>query len=517
MPRNVCLGVVNSGSYDSFYLNDTAKCFTECTLKDDSCNLKNLQRYWLDYETHLVENSLTEIVNMSFVKTLVQNFSTDTSDDLYFSLTPSQIPRQVRENENKPPDRVRLPRSFFESLRGKRSSVRLAITVLDIGLGNLFKGSRISLEDGSSVLNNHLVGLSVGRMPVTGLAEPLEITFSHQRYPPNMTLSCVFWDATKGDWASKGCSTEHRARRTVCHCDHLTFFTLLLRPILDKATVQVITYISQAGCGASMFFLAFTIVLYTVLRFFRQKLKSEDTPKIHMALSVSLFLLNLVFLISLGNGSQGSDAACWARGAIFHYFLLCTFTWMGLEAFHTYLLAIKVFNTYFGHYFLKLSLVGWGLPALMVIGTGSTNSYGRYTIQDEENRTTLELCWFREKTALYVTVHGYFLIIFLFSATILALVAWKIFTLSSIAAGKEQGTNWKGVLTVLGLSSLMGWTWGLAILTPLGLPTVYIFALLNSLQGVFIFTWVTVLYFPRQSASSSGAAPADQTHSVSPG
>lgn len=95
-------------------------------------------------------------------------------------------------------------------------------------------------------------------------------------------------------------------------------------------------------------------------------------------------------------------------------------------------------------------------------------------------------CWFHEKTAdsaLYVTVHGYFLITYLFSAVVLGLVAWKIFTLSSAMAGKERRQKWKGVLTLLGLSSLVGMTWGLAILTPLGLSTIYIFAVLNSLQG----------------------------------
>lgn len=66
---------------------------------------------------------------------------------------------------------------------------------------------------------------------------------------------------------------------------------------------------------------------------------------------------------------------------------------------------------------------------------------------------------------------------------VLALVAWKIFTLPSVTAGKGQGPTWKSVLTVLGLSSLVGMTWGLAVLTPLGLSTVYIFTLLNSLQG----------------------------------
>ncbi|XP_046290335.1 adhesion G protein-coupled receptor G3 isoform X5 [Marmota monax] len=401
--------------------------------------------------------------------------------------------------EDKPPDRVRLPRSFFASLPGSRSAVRLAISVLDIGAGDLFKGPQLRLEDGSSVLNNHMVGLSVGRTPVTRLPEPLEITFSHQRQPPNATLTCVFWDVNKGpagDWDSKGCSTELGAEGTVCHCDHLTFFALLLRPVLDRATAQVLTHISQAGCGVSMIFLAFTIVLYLTLRacelgleyqeechqdgawqlrrgghlslmpppgsptlpflrFSLQRFKSEDAPKIHVALSSSLFLLNLAFLVSVGSGSAGSRAACWIRGAIFHYFLLCTFTWMGLEAFHLYLLVIKVFNTYFGHYYLKLSLVGWGLPALMVIGTGSANSYGLYTIRDQENRTSLELCWFQKEPALYATVHGYFLITFLFGAVVLALVAWKIFTLSSVTAGKEQGQSWKAVLTILGLSSLV--------------------------------------------------------------
>ncbi|XP_068849388.1 adhesion G protein-coupled receptor G3 [Capricornis sumatraensis] len=426
----------------------------------------------------------------------------------------------MTKDEHQHPDRVRLPKSLFESMKSGRPMVRLGIVVLDIGPGNVFKGSLFSREDGSSVLNNRMVGLTLGHIKVTELAEPLEITFSHQYQPPNMNLSCEFWDATKGtsgDWSSKGCSTEVGVRRTVCRCDHLTFFALLLRPTLDEATVKALIHISQAGCGTSMIFLAFTIVLHTVLRFSRQRFKSEDAPKIHVSLSISLFLLNLAFFINVGQRLKGSDAACWARGAIFHYFLLCAFTWMSLEAFHLYLLVIKVFNTYFSHYFLKLSLVGWVLPALIVIGTGIANSYGPYSIRDEKNVTTLELCWFREKIALYVTVHGYCLIVFLFSAAVLSLVSWKIFTLSSATAGKEKGQHWKGVLTLLGLSCLVGLPWGLALLTSLGPFTAYVFALFTSLQGVFIFCWFIVLYCPSQGTvtSSSGTARVDHAHTVS--
>ncbi|XP_006255189.1 adhesion G protein-coupled receptor G3 isoform X4 [Rattus norvegicus] len=466
-PRNVCR-LKEDYEYNTFDLSDIAQCFTKCGQSDtNSCEVGNLQRYWLNYESHLLENSM-ETVDMPFVKALIQNISTDVSEDLLYSLVPSQGPRLLEDK-------------------------------------------------GSSVLNNRMVGLSVGQMHATGLSEPVEITFSHQHQSPNVILTCVFWDMAKGDWDSHGCSTEPGDGRTVCRCDHLTFFALLLRPTLDQATARTLTRISQAGSAVSMIFLAFTMVLYVAFRFSLQRFKSEDAPKIHMALSTSLFLLNLTFLINVGSGSQGPPASCWVRAAIFHYFLLCVFTWMGLEAFHLYLLVIKVFNTYFGHYFLKLSLLGWGLPVLIVIGVGSSNSYGVYTIRDQENRTSLELCWFQKEPALYATVHGYFLVTFLFGAVVLAMVAWKIFTLPSVTAGKGQGQTWKSVLTVLGLSSLVGMTWGLAVLTPLGLSTVYIFTLLNSLQGLFIFCWFIILYFPTQSTttSSSGTARLDQAHSMS--
>uniref|UniRef100_A0A4W2E104 Adhesion G protein-coupled receptor G3 n=1 Tax=Bos indicus x Bos taurus TaxID=30522 RepID=A0A4W2E104_BOBOX len=517
-PRNVCQGFTNMNSYEDFDLNRTAGCFSKCTRSQEKlCHLGNLQRYWLNFETYLVERNQMDTLNTSFLTAFVKSINTNVSEDLYFSLTPSQIPKQVTKDEHQHPDRVRLPKSLFGSLKSSGPMVRLGIIVLDIGPGNVFKGSLLSREDGSRVLNNRIVGLTLGHINVTELAEPLEITFSHQYQPPNMNLSCEFWDATKGDWSSKGCSTEVGVRRTVCRCDHLTFFALLLRPILDEATVRALIHISQAGCGTSMIFLAFTIVLYVVLRFSRQRFESEDAPKIHVALSISLFLLNLAFFLNVGQRLKGSNAACWARGAVFHYFLLCAFTWMGLEAFHLYLLVIKVFNTYFSHYFLKLSLMGWVLPALIVIGTGIANSYGPYCIRDEKNVITLELCWFREKTALYVTVYGYCLIIFLFSAVILSLVSWKIFTLSSATAGKEKGQHWKGVLTLLGLSCLVGLPWGLALLTSLGQFTAYVFALFTSLQGVFIFCWFIVLYCPSQSTvtSSSGTARVDHAQTVS--
>lgn len=43
---------------------------------------------------------------------------------------------------------------------------------------------------------------------------------------PSCSALTLLWPT--GDWDSHGCSTEPGDGRTVCRCDHLTFFALLL-------------------------------------------------------------------------------------------------------------------------------------------------------------------------------------------------------------------------------------------------------------------------------------------------
>ncbi|XP_072492813.1 adhesion G protein-coupled receptor G3 isoform X2 [Notamacropus eugenii] len=462
-----------------------ARCFNSCSRSTPKCNPEVIERFWIKKLQDLAhEKSPKPILDETAVKATVQNVFVSTPQDLFFSISPSQVPVTLNGNEVEVPDRVRLPRSLFESLQPNMTSVRVVLAVINVGEGDIFKGSATGQQFRSSVLDNHVVGIQVGTEPIKDLAEPVEITFSHKQHHQNR--QCVFWDdnkGTTGDWKPTGCSTEQRTNQTICRCDHLTFFALLLEPVLDAATVKALVRISLSGCGTSICFLVFTIILYFSLRFTRQRFKSEDAPKIHVALSISLVLLNLTFILLLGRNSSKQGASCRAQGGIFHYFLLCCFTWMGIEAFHLYLLAVKIFNIYISHYFPKLCLVGWGLPILVVFITGITSSYGLHAIKDRANQTTLELCWIENKTALHVTVHGYFIITFLFGGVILGLVAWKIFHCRGSKAGKEQNQVWKGVITVLGLFCLVGGTWGLVLLTPIGLTAIYAFTLLNSFQG----------------------------------
>lgn len=79
-----------------------------------------------------------------------------------------------------------------------------------------------------------------------------------------------------------------------------------------------------------------------------------------MNLSTALLCLNLVFLLDGWIASFDVEALCIAIAALLHYFLLATFTWMGLEAVHMYIALVKVFNTYIRRYILKFCIIGWG-------------------------------------------------------------------------------------------------------------------------------------------------------------
>lgn len=92
----------------------------------------------------------------------------------------------------------------------------------------------------------------------------------------------------------------------------------------------------------------------------RRKLRRDYPSKILMNLSTSLLCLNMVFLLDGWLASLDTHWLCMSVAIFLHYFLLTTFTWMGLESIHMYIALVKVFNTYIRRYILKFCLVGWG-------------------------------------------------------------------------------------------------------------------------------------------------------------
>ncbi|NXI76702.1 AGRG3 protein, partial [Rhipidura dahli] len=433
------------------------------------------------------------------IKTLLLNVSRAVTRDILITFSPTTGPSRLNATEEGKAGKIHLPREIFQSLSSQTVSV--VVTVLNIQQLGVFK----EVNQTAQVLDNTVVGITVGESSISGLRDPVQLTFAHRQLPHGVTPQCVFWDPSKGPgggWRSSGCVTQPGDKGTVCSCDHLTFFTLLLSPALDSSTAKALMAVATAGCGVALAFSIFTIAFCL---FIRCRFRFEETVRINLGLHVnlvgSLLLLNLAFLLNSGLSGRTHPGTCRVLGGLTHYCLLCCFTWTALEGCQLYLLFVKVLGIYIHHYLAKLCLVGWGFPILMVGVAGGIGSYGEYSIQNMDYQVIAHLCWITSEHLLvhYITNCGYFGLIFLFNMAVFGVVTQKSCSLQGTGAVQGHRNPWKVALVAAGLFCLLGATWALAFLT-YGIssaPMLYLFTILNSLQGIFIFIWLVVLYYPK--------------------
>ncbi|KAM9564254.1 adhesion G-protein coupled receptor G6 isoform 4-T4 [Guaruba guarouba] len=355
-------------------------------------------------------------------------------------------------------------------------------------------------------LTSFVVACSIGNITIQDLQDYVKVTIKHTKIQEDPKPTCVFWDMNKnggsGGWNPEGCQvdTESNENETVCLCNHLTHFGVLMdlqRTVtqIDPQNTKVLTFITYIGCGISAIFSAATLLTYIAF----EKLRRDYPSKILMNLSTALLFLNLIFLLDGWIASFDIDGLCIAVAALLHFFLLATFTWMGLEAVHMYIALVKVFNTYIRRYILKFCIIGWGLPALVIAivfasaNTNASHVYGKQLYgKDANGQGGDDFCWIKNEVVFYVTCAGYFGIMFLMN------VAMFIVVMVQICGRNGKRTNrslkeeiLRNLRSVVSLTFLLGMTWGFAFFAwgPLTLPFLYLFSIFNSLQGLFIFVF----------------------------
>ncbi|XP_036823786.1 mucin-5AC isoform X3 [Oncorhynchus mykiss] len=357
---------------------------------------------------------------------------------------------------------------------------------------------------GDSRLYSGILGASVANLSIKSLQKDVVITLRNTEPVPlstqaNVVVSCVFWDFGlndgSGGWNRKGCSVRNSTENeTVCACNHLTSFGVLLdisrTGITNHLQATILTYITYIGCGISAIFLSVTLLTYLAFG----KLRKDIPSKILIQLCVALLFLNLVFLVDAWLALYPDAVGlCISTAWFLHYFLLASFTWMGLEAVHMYLALVKVFNTYIKRYMLKFSLVGWGVPLLVVIVVIAVDknnyglvSYGKYS----DNSPTDDFCWLKNNIAFYVSVVAYFCVIFLLNLSMFVVVMVQLCRIKSQNPHNMRHRNGlQDLRSVVGITLLLGLTWGFAFFAwgPVNLAFMYLFAIFNSFQGFFIF------------------------------
>ena len=72
-----------------------------------------------------------------------------------------------------------------------------------------------------------------------------------------------------GQWSTKGCNTSFTSESTMCQCDHLTHFAILLsaRPLdLSREQTLVLQITGYIGVSVSLIAMAATVFVFIFLR-----------------------------------------------------------------------------------------------------------------------------------------------------------------------------------------------------------------------------------------------------------
>uniref|UniRef100_UPI00358F49E7 adhesion G-protein coupled receptor G6-like isoform X2 n=1 Tax=Myxine glutinosa TaxID=7769 RepID=UPI00358F49E7 len=401
----------------------------------------------------------------------------------------------VEEGRDDLKEGIHLPASLLKNMDPAKLPDTPRTQFAFFNQANIFQGKR---KPSSKVMSASIGNSSIKDL---GNSDRIRFVLKHEVAKKNANRRCVFWSLTEKDWKEDGCRVENESNSemTVCSCDHLTHFAVLLDFMgksdnYTKEQKSILTIITHIGCGISAIFLALTLLTYLFLN----KLRKDHPSKILLNLCLALFMLNLMFLLNSWFAMMEIPAACTTIAAILHYFLLASITWMGLEAAHLYIVIIRVFNTYVRHYILKFFILGWGIPAV-IVGVVLAVDVNQY------NFVADDFCFLKPGKAFYVSILAYFCVVYLFNICMFCIVLRQICRQKRLHKDLSGGIL-RDLKSIFSLTFLLGITWGIAFFsmnTGNNYPVVVdaLFALFNSFQGLFIFIFHCAM---RENVRTSG-------------
>ncbi|XP_031566278.1 adhesion G protein-coupled receptor L2-like [Actinia tenebrosa] len=386
--------------------------------------------------------------------------------------------------------------------RSKSDSVNyLVFSSLYKNLDDLIRENITTIDgsqEGKYFLNSRIISSSLVPRPAHMDRDAVRLRLDHKRYKTSkdQVMVCAFWkyntssENATGSWSTVGCRIsrkESNENYTVCHCDHLTHFAVLMKVTVDdkdkpmsRSHIVALEAITYVGCSLSLIGEVLTIVTLTCLRLAR-----TETNTIHLNLVTALGLAQIIFLS--GIGATANRGVCKFVAIALHFFNLVAFCWMLVEGLWLYVMVVRVFDTGYNR-IRRYVIAAWSIPAVIVVVTlvSSFDGYG-----------TKNSCWLSvEKGTIWSFVVPV-LVIVLVNAIILALVVREILKLynptpadetklQSVRSGIKSATV---LLPILGIA----WVFGILAVNTETIVFQYLFAIFNSLQGFMIFIFHCVL------------------------
>ncbi|CAM5169641.1 unnamed protein product [Eretmochelys imbricata] len=331
-------------------------------------------------------------------------------------------------------------------------------------------------------LNSRVVSGAIGDGRPMYLSRPVNFTLHHrQAKKEEEETRCVHWKFIpgKGTWAEDGCkSLQTNSTHTICSCDHLSSFALLIGPIgvEESYPLTVVTYV---GLTFSLLCLLLAILTFLLCRSIR-----NVSTSLHLQLCLCLFLADLLFLTAVTH--TRSPVVCAVIAGFLHYLFLAGFTWMFLEGLHLFLTVrnLKVVNYTSASRFKKRFMYpfGYGFPALVVAISAAVNPGGYGTSNH---------CWLSLERGFHWSFLGPVCAIILINLTFFIATLWIL--RDKLSSLNEDVSTLKDtrLLTFKAIAQLfiLGCTWSLGLFQVGSAKMVmaYLFNIVNSLQGAFIF------------------------------
>ncbi|XP_042105723.1 adhesion G protein-coupled receptor E3 isoform X2 [Ovis aries] len=330
-------------------------------------------------------------------------------------------------------------------------------------------------------LKSQVVSAAIGPRKNTPLSQPVILSFQHMKVKPGVKNFCVYWKGTKegGRWSKDGCALrQENETHTICSSTHLSSFAVLmaLHGQEEDPALTVITYVGLS--------LSLLCLLLAALTFLLCKAIQNTSTSLHLQLSLCLFLAHLLFLTAIDRTEN--KVLCAVIAGALHYLYLASFTWMLLEGLHLFLTArnLAVVNYSSVNRLMKWLMfpVGYGVPAVIVAISAASRPhlYG-----------TPDRCWLHLDQKFIWAFLGPVCAIICVNFVFFLMVFWILKRkLSSLNSEVSTIRNIK-MLTFKATAQLfiLGCTWFLGLLQvgPAARVMAYLFTIINSLQGVFIF------------------------------
>ncbi|XP_052244854.1 adhesion G protein-coupled receptor L4-like [Dreissena polymorpha] len=463
----------------------------------------NKQQAWDKINTEMETTSAEELVGAATVLSLADRFMASLRNSKCNALDINST--ELKDNKNmyvelglRSQSSVQFPakKSFGSSVEIPQQSITGLSQACYIGaiyptIGAVLEEDVYvngSWQNGSEVteVNSDVVGIQVKNFTSENIDPPVTITLSLKKTGYTNPV-CVFWDfnitrsGRRGGWSTEGCILASITNITAkCQCNHLTNFAILMSPsTISPVHAKALGIVSAVGCAVSIVCLIITLVIHALV----WRLVRSDRVIVVMHLCVAL-LFALIFFLGGVNRTE-SRGACVAIAAAIQYFFLAMFFMMLLIGLEILICVVRVFMTKFRT--KVLVPLAWIIPGIIVgvsLGVSKTQGYGNSTF-----------CWLDISSGLIWSFVGPALFIICVNILVVIVVLKRMSSLAAMKTKTETEKLKTGLYSICVLLPVVGLTWVFGVLAINDDMWIfqYIFAILNGLQGFFIFLFYCVL------------------------